>query len=270
MYKDGDVGITHKKLEDKDRVAGATNEVNHPSHYQHIKIGHKGKDIQKYEVIDIIQGIVSSLDLGSNKSGLLWQSLKYIMRSPYKDNELQDLEKAEWYLSRLIDLEKREQATKADINPDINPDIKGSAISTFILPVRFRDKVLPYLSSNGVHFTYDTSEKDTPYLIINGTGIDDFRKFIASIRLINYLTESFSDTLTRLEFTLPSELGDRVLSLLRKQKVPFMYELYKSKVGKLIINDKGVGEEKLARAAAYIEQWIDEYNEKHKESDANE
>lgn len=291
MYKDGDVGITHKKLEDKDRVAGATNEVNHPSHYQHIKIGHKGKDIQKYEVIDIIQGIVSSLDLGSNKSGLLWQSLKYIMRSPYKDNELQDLEKAEWYLSRLIDLEKCKQATKSVIKPDTKPDTKPdnepryiatsldyytyyndhNNTSTFDLPVGLRDKVLPYLASNGVQFTYDKGEGDnnTASLVISDK-VFDSQKFIDIVRHINKLINSYNDNLHRLEFILPSELGDRVLSLLRKQEVPFMYELYKSKVGKLIINDKGVGEEKLARAAAYIEQWIDEYNEKHKESDANE
>ena len=287
MYSNDNIGITHKKLEDKDRVAGATNEVNHPSHYQHIKIGHKGKNIQKYEVIDIIQGIVSSLDLGSDKSGLLWQSLKYIMRSPYKDNELQDLEKAEWYLSRLIDLEKRKQAAKSDIKPgtkivtkpryrDTSSDYytcynDHNNTSTFDLPVGLRDKVLPYLASNGVQFTYDKGEgdNDTASLVISDKGFDS-HKFIDIVRHINKLINSYNDNLHSLAFNIPSELVDKVLSLLRKQEVPFMYELYTSKVGNLVINSTGVGAEKFIRAAAYIEEWIDEYNERHKESDANE
>lgn len=65
----------------------ATNpNVNHPSYYN------KGK----YEVIDVIE----DWDLGF----CLGNTIKYIARAGSKDNnsELQDLEKALWYLERRI------------------------------------------------------------------------------------------------------------------------------------------------------------------------
>ena len=94
--------------DDKNRLKGVTAVVNHPSHYQHIKIGHNGENETKFEAIDIIQGVVSSLDLGSEYSGFLWQTLKYILRAPFKKNMIEDLEKSEWYLDRLIQTMKRD------------------------------------------------------------------------------------------------------------------------------------------------------------------
>lgn len=60
--------------------------VNHPHHYN------KGK----YETIDIIE----DADLGYHLSA----ALKYILRCKYKDNELQDISKAVWYLERYLKL----------------------------------------------------------------------------------------------------------------------------------------------------------------------
>lgn len=56
--------------------------VNHPPHYQG----------NKFEVIDIIEDF--QLDF------LLGNALKYILRAGKKDDMIQDLKKAIWYLER--------------------------------------------------------------------------------------------------------------------------------------------------------------------------
>lgn len=58
--------------------------VNHPQHYNH----------GKYEVIDVIE----DWNLGFN----LGNTIKYIGRAGHKDDVLQDLNKALWYLQREI------------------------------------------------------------------------------------------------------------------------------------------------------------------------
>lgn len=57
--------------------------VNHPKHYN-----------QGIEPIDIIESWDLNFSLGN--------AIKYILRAPYKNNELEDLEKAKWYLEREI------------------------------------------------------------------------------------------------------------------------------------------------------------------------
>ncbi len=58
--------------------------VNHPKHYT----------FGKYEVIDVID----DWQLGFYEA----QVIKYVSRALHKENELQDLKKAQWYLNRLI------------------------------------------------------------------------------------------------------------------------------------------------------------------------
>ena len=58
-------------------------QVNHPSHYQ-----------QGIEPIEDIE----SWDLNFN----LGNVIKYTLRAPYKENMIQDLEKAKWYLEREL------------------------------------------------------------------------------------------------------------------------------------------------------------------------
>ena len=58
-------------------------QVNHPSHYN-----------QGIEPIEVIE----SWDLNFN----LGNVIKYTLRAPYKENMIQDLEKAKWYLEREI------------------------------------------------------------------------------------------------------------------------------------------------------------------------
>ena len=66
--------------------------VNSPAHYTSGPI----------EVIDIIEGFKLGFHLGN--------VVKYVLRSPLKGAELQDLKKAEWYLKRAIQrLEKQGQ-----------------------------------------------------------------------------------------------------------------------------------------------------------------
>ena len=61
--------------------------VNHPPHYTQGKI----------EVIDFLE------DQPATRSDpLLWQVVRYICRSPFKANQLEDLKKARWYLDRRI------------------------------------------------------------------------------------------------------------------------------------------------------------------------
>lgn len=58
--------------------------VNHPNHY----------NIGGIEVIDFIESWDLKFSLGN--------AIKYIARAPYKNNELEDLKKARWYIDREI------------------------------------------------------------------------------------------------------------------------------------------------------------------------
>lgn len=65
--------------------------VNHPEHY----------NMGTVEVIDVIEGLIKDINdptVGFN----LGQSLKYILRCPYKENMYRDLKKADWYLQRAL------------------------------------------------------------------------------------------------------------------------------------------------------------------------
>ena len=57
--------------------------VSHPSHYN-----------QGIEAIDIIASWDLNFSLGN--------AIKYILRSPYKGKQIEDLEKARWYIDREI------------------------------------------------------------------------------------------------------------------------------------------------------------------------
>ncbi len=58
--------------------------VSHPKHYT----------FGKYEVIDVIEDWQLGFHLGN--------AVKYIARSQHKGNTLQDLQKARWYLDRVV------------------------------------------------------------------------------------------------------------------------------------------------------------------------
>ena len=58
--------------------------IDHPNHY----------NIGGIEVIDFIESWDLKFSLGN--------AIKYIARAPYKNNELEDLKKARWYIDREI------------------------------------------------------------------------------------------------------------------------------------------------------------------------
>lgn len=102
--KELDKRISKFENEDKNRVSsGDAEHVNSPSHYQHITLSHNGKDPQNYEAIDIIEGVLNSLNLDPFGSDCVGNTLKYIMRAPYKGKTAEDLSKGAWYLSRYAD-----------------------------------------------------------------------------------------------------------------------------------------------------------------------
>ena len=70
--------------------------VDHPRHYNEGKI----------EVIDIIE----DWDLGFHDGNII----KYILRAKFKGNEIQDLEKAVWYLKRYVKLRKEVHDREAE------------------------------------------------------------------------------------------------------------------------------------------------------------
>jgi|APGre2960657373_1045057.scaffolds.fasta_scaffold01840_5 hypothetical protein len=74
--------INKKQLE----LLGKKESVNHPSHYNQGKI----------EVIDYIE------DLGMGEDFCAGNAIKYISRYKYKENPLEDLKKARWYIDRII------------------------------------------------------------------------------------------------------------------------------------------------------------------------
>ena len=60
--------------------------VNHPDHY----------NSGQYEVVDVID------DAGFGEGFCLGNALKYILRAKHKENYVEDLKKAKWYLEYLI------------------------------------------------------------------------------------------------------------------------------------------------------------------------
>jgi hypothetical protein len=80
-----------KKIEDM---------VNSPPHYNEFGI----------ECIDAIEAATGS----EFKGYLQGNILKYLWRYKYKGKPLEDLEKAEWYLSRLITVVKNEKVKNND------------------------------------------------------------------------------------------------------------------------------------------------------------
>ena len=71
--------------------ANAPDLVNYPSHYTQGKV----------ECIDALESAVTGLS--GKEAGLTWQVIKYMWRWKFKGNPVQDLEKAEFYLNRLME-----------------------------------------------------------------------------------------------------------------------------------------------------------------------
>ena len=75
--------------------------VNHPSHYTTGSI----------ECIDAIE---ESMSFDGFCGYLKGNVQKYLWRYQHKSNPVQDLQKAKWYLDKLIDTVKEEEADRCD------------------------------------------------------------------------------------------------------------------------------------------------------------
>lgn len=75
--------ISDREFKNKDYGFDEIDMVNHPQHYQH-----------GIEPIDYIESHNLNFNLGN--------VIKYVSRAPYKEAELEDLQKAKWYLEREI------------------------------------------------------------------------------------------------------------------------------------------------------------------------
>jgi hypothetical protein len=91
--------------------------VNHPSHYN------KGG----IECIDALNAMVCGYE-DPVDAVLAWQVVKYIWRHPFKNNPVEDLKKAQFYLNRLIgyledkNLERAKQIAEAMGSEDEDGD----------------------------------------------------------------------------------------------------------------------------------------------------
>lgn len=72
----------------------ATDQVNHPAHYNNHPAG--------IECIDVVE------HFGFN----VGNAIKYLWRAELKGNQIQDLEKAAWYVQREIERLRREAEPK--------------------------------------------------------------------------------------------------------------------------------------------------------------
>ena len=78
------------KFEFMEETPEVTDNINHPSHYT----------LGKIEVFDFIKAWELSFAEGN--------VVKYVVRSPFKKNRLEDLKKARWYLDQLIKQEEED------------------------------------------------------------------------------------------------------------------------------------------------------------------
>ncbi len=82
-------------LESADIFMNDSDPVNHPSHYT------QGD-------IECIDAIKSSMNLDEYYGYLKGNAIKYLWRYENKQNPVEDLKKAKWYLNRLIEEKEKE------------------------------------------------------------------------------------------------------------------------------------------------------------------
>ena len=136
-----------------------TDEVNEPSHYNQNGI----------EVIDVIETYAKS-------DFRLANVIKYVCRCEYKGNKLQDLEKAQWYLERVIDellddkdhddVWRNETSSFCGVDRTDTPvgALRGLTFDNIIIddPDRTAFEKMLYEDVENLHDTIDKLASDTP------------------------------------------------------------------------------------------------------------
>lgn len=77
--------------------------VNQPSHYT----------AGRFETIEVIEDIIQHYD-NPIEAFLVGTVIKYVSRAPLKGRQQEDLEKAQWYLNRLVSKQSSPVPTAAD------------------------------------------------------------------------------------------------------------------------------------------------------------
>ena len=81
----------HDLINQTSKITNQSDTVNSPSHYNQTKI----------EAIDIIEDVTAGYQ--SNVKYHIGNAIKYLIRAPFKNNTVEDLKKAAWYIQRAIE-----------------------------------------------------------------------------------------------------------------------------------------------------------------------
>ena len=148
--------------------------IDHPDHYNHAG--------SQYEVINIIENWELGFCLGN--------TLKYILRAGRKENELEDLEKALWYLRR--DAKNRNSTFRT-------PDISESDV----------------INAYKLHNSHLAKVIKTLHHPCKDEAIDALKKHILSVKFRNKRTVAFDldDTLAHSKQVLKQDMAKKLLEL---------------------------------------------------------
>jgi len=80
------------------------NDITFPSHYANHSI----------EPIDYVTDLLTKSNFTAMEGALVLNIIKYISRFPYKGTPVKDVEKAQWYLDRLVKLVQEERGEESD------------------------------------------------------------------------------------------------------------------------------------------------------------
>lgn len=94
----------HDLINQTSKITNQTDTVNSPSHYNQTKI----------EAIDIIEDVTAGYQ--SNVKYHIGNAIKYLIRAPFKNNTVEDLKKAVWYINRAIEKLEGEEVGKDNNN----------------------------------------------------------------------------------------------------------------------------------------------------------
>lgn len=196
--------------------------VNHPEHY-------KGK---KLEVIDIIDDYNLSFSLGN--------VIKYVLRAGKKEDAVEDLKKARWYLSREIDdLEDQiEQSTPVKEKPKayhVTDEYSYKCLMKELEEQGYMFDIKSYASKKPTKLCYELPYGTRDYIYLVG-GLDigwnsDFNTSTPNIYnderydLIQYHKE---EPRSLLQTDLTSENGVQYLSFDKKRRKYFIGALMTS------------------------------------------
>lgn len=176
--------------------------VNHPSHYTDGKI----------EVIDFIEDKKLNFHLAN--------AVKYISRAGKKDpsKEIEDLKKAQWYLTRYIQKKEAEEKLKTDGDIDSDESVKEEKdMTVYICSYLFVDK---NTVDGFIEKTFDTEEKAKNYILKR---MQDFCKFQMDICSTDEDRAHWEGCLNNLTVEKTEDIGGKIILKLNDQNYGYEY-----------------------------------------------